>query len=114
MNSTQMLLIAFLVTLLSLAMSVPIGPSTILRASDLAHELAFNETCRSKLPDFEGKMSLCRECHRKDGQHGHMHSAGAQVLSFDVSCPKDCFTTPVFTYCEDLLTKEVARIQINI
>jgi len=42
-----------------------------------------------------------------------MHAEGARVDAFNVSYPKDCFETAVFSFCEVLLAKEVARIRID-
>lgn len=89
--------------------STPVGPSTIRRAVGLIEEATLLSSCSTNEP---WKLKLCMQCHLKDEEHNFMHSTGANLAPFQISCPKRCFSSPVFTFCKDLLTKDVAKIKI--
>lgn len=89
--------------------STPVGPTTIRRAVGLIEEATMLSSCSTNEP---WKLKLCMQCHLKDEEHNFMHSTGANLAPFEISCPKRCFSSPVFTFCKDLLTKDVAKIKI--
>ncbi|KAH9405781.1 hypothetical protein TYRP_014077 [Tyrophagus putrescentiae] len=102
-----LLLNSFITT--STVSCTPVGPTTIRRAVGLIEEATLLSSCSTSEP---WKLNICMECHQKDEKHGFMHSMGANLPPFEYSCPKRCFSSPVFTFCMDLLTKDVAKIKI--